>query len=676
LIIKEYQFKQTNEPTIVKKQKNRIRSFRNKVSILFLLFFLVNSSSYSAEPVIITDKDIDELHFWKGENIEILEDLDNTIELKDILSGIYDKQFIAGTKLPVTRNNNVTYWAKLKIKKLTNDNNLWVLEAYDQSIDEIEFYVPDENGKYVRYEGGDNKPFLIRQYKHKNFVFNIPLKYNQELVVYLKMKSSHNTFFKGVVRNVRSFIGYALKEYFFLALFYGLVISMIIFNLMQYFLTKSRIYLIYVAYIFSAAMFSASQDGLGHQFIWTAFPEINNLSHQIASFFVITLSLILAYEFLKDTELKKIYIQIGVAFIAIRLLYFILSILEIPLFPYFIIDIVIRIFILALSIQALYNGHRQLRYFTVAMSTLVIGYTIRELTINGILPHSITTVYMHLFGESLQMLFISLALGERIKIKMEDLVESQEKSLLELEQTHIKTEKLRKNLQQRVEEQITREKYVSGGISELSNIIANYLNDTDQLYKKISKFLAEYFECRLTALYLIYPGDNYLELTSGYGLDEIRLNGVKIHEGEGLLGQCLIDKERIEIREVPEEYIAISSGLGQATPKLIILEPLHFNQQLVGVIEMASFKELTPLQYEVLDKFTSQIASTLSNVMFNETTRKMLDESINKEEMLRQQEEEMRQQVEELMATQEEFTRKEKEYLALIDALKSRKRDH
>ncbi len=638
-----------------------------------MLLFFICISSYGSDPVLITDKDINELHFWRGANLQILEDAENELNINDILSGHYDSLFKESkADFRITTKNNISYWAKIKIKKLTKDNNKWVFEAYDQSIDEIDFYAPDENGRYVGYSGGDSKFFSIRQYKHKNYVFDLNLEYNKEQTVYIRIKSSHANAFIGVVRNVHSYLAYALKEYFFLALFYGLVLSMVIFNLMQYSTTRMRIYLVYVLYVFAVAMFCAAKDGLGFQFIWFLFPIANNLFDHIFSFFVVALSLLLAYEFLRDTNLNKKYIQWGLALVAIRFGYLLFSLIGITLFPSFILDIFIRIFILVIAVISYNKGYRQLRYFVVAMAMLVIGYSIRELTMNGLFPHTIVTVYMHLFGESFQMLFISLALGERIKIKMEDLVVSQEKSLAELETTNLQTEKLRKNLQAQVEEQIAREKYVSDGISELSNIIANYLNDTDQLYKKISKFMAEYFECKLTALYTVPPGENILRLTSGYGLDETRLNGLEIQEGEGLLGQCLKDKERILIHNVPEDYIAISSGLGQATPKLIILEPLQFNQQLVGIIEMASFKEFTPLQYEVLDKFIAQIASTLSNVMFNEATRKLLDESINKEEMLRQQEEEMRQQLEELMATQEEFTKKEIAYQKEIEVLKKK----
>ncbi len=88
---------------------------------------------------------------------------------------------------------------------------------------------------------------------------------------------------------------------------------------------------------------------------------------------------------------------------------------------------------------------------------------------------------------------------------------------------------------------------------------------------------------------------------------------------------------------------------------------------------MASFKALTPLQYEVFEKFTTQISSTLSNVLFNDATRRMLEESIRKEETLRQQEEEMRQQVEELIATQEGYQKQEEKYQAEIEALKKKK---
>lgn len=640
---------------------------------LFLLSFLTCISSFGSDPVLINDKDLNKLHFWRGANIELLEDESNLITITDILSGKYDKDFKAQTiDVPVTKKKDVSYWGRIKIKKLTNDHYNWVFEAYDQSIDEIDFYAPDANGRYIGYRGGDNKPFTFRPYKHKNFVFDLNLKYNKEQTVYIRIKADHNSSFIGVVRNVPSFISYALKEYFFLALFYGLVLSMIIFNLMQYFITRLRIYLVYVIYIFTAGMFSASQDGLGFQFIWFLFPGINNTFSQFASFLMIGLALLLAYEFLRETNPDKKYIYWGLGLLGIRLVYLLIGLAGFSPFPSFVIDLAIRGYILYLSILALYNGHRQLRYFTIAMAMLVIGYSIRELTINGLFPNTIATVYMHLFGESFQMLFISLALGERIKIRMEDLVMSQEKSLAELESTHIKTERLRKNLQARVEEQVSRDKYVTTGISELSHIIGLYLNDTNQLYKKLTKFMAEYFECKMAALYLIPPGKNYLELVAGYGLDEARLDNTTIQAGDGLLGQCMKDRQRIELKDVPEAYLAISSGLGQGTPKLVIIEPLLFNQQIIGVLEMASFKEFTTLQYEVLDKFIAQIASTLSNVVFNETTRRMLEESINKEEMLRQQEEEMRQQLEELIATQEELQRKELDYQKEIEELKKK----
>ncbi|HVD98287.1 MAG TPA: 7TM-DISM domain-containing protein [Cytophagaceae bacterium] len=654
---------------------NLMPGYRNIVSLVAatLLFYTLIPLSYAADPVLITDKDIDELHFWKLDNLEILEDADNELSIQDILSGRYDAAFQKGQlNGRVTKKNNVSYWGRIRIKKLTQDNNKWVFEAYDQSIDEIDFYAPDQNGHYVGYEEGDSKPFAVRPYKHKNFVFDLNLEYNKEQTVYIRIKSSHPVFFIGVVRNIHAFISYALKEYFFLALFYGLTISMIILNLMQYLITRLNIYLVYVFYVFAALIYISSQDGLGFEFLWFGLPGINNIISSLFSFLMIGLALLLAYEFLRDTNPDKKYLKWGLGLLGIRFLYLVITLAGVDLFPAFMLDLPIRFYILYLSLMALSKGHRQLRYFTIAMATLVIGYTVRELTVSGLLPHTIATVYMHLFGESFQMIFISMAMGEQIKIRMEDLVLSQEKSLAELESTHINTEKLRKDLQARVEEQISRDKYVSAGISELSNIISSYLNDNNQLYKKITKFMAEYFECRLAALYLVPPGKNYLQLVSGYGLDDIRLTNTAIEEGDGLLGQCLKDKERIEIRELPEDYISISSGLGQAIPKVVIIEPLHFNQQLVGVIEMASFKEFTPLQYEVLNKFVAQIASTLSNVLFNETTRKMLDESRTKEEMLRQQEEEMRQQVEELMATQDEFARKEQQYRQEIEELKKK----
>ncbi|WP_053405488.1 GAF domain-containing protein [Persicobacter sp. CCB-QB2] len=113
----------------------------------------------------------------------------------------------------------------------------------------------------------------------------------------------------------------------------------------------------------------------------------------------------------------------------------------------------------------------------------------------------------------------------------------------------------------------------------------------------------------------------------------------------------------IFLTEVPQEYIQITSGLGDARPNNIFIVPLKQNDEVIGVMELAGFEVLATYKQELVLRICDAIAATLISVMRNEKTRKLLEETQLQAEQLRAQEEEMRQNMEEMMATQEEMRR-------------------
>ncbi len=101
----------------------------------------------------------------------------------------------------------------------------------------------------------------------------------------------------------------------------------------------------------------------------------------------------------------------------------------------------------------------------------------------------------------------------------------------------------------------------------------------------------------------------------------------EISLGEGLVGQCAVETKKIHITNTPPDYIRISSGLGQAAPRSIIVLPVLFEKQLKGVLELASFERFNPTHEAFLDELTESIGIVLNTIEANMRTEDLLKQS-------------------------------------------------
>jgi PAS domain S-box-containing protein len=136
--------------------------------------------------------------------------------------------------------------------------------------------------------------------------------------------------------------------------------------------------------------------------------------------------------------------------------------------------------------------------------------------------------------------------------------------------------------------------------------------------------------------------------------------------GQGLVGQAAIEKQTIFLTKVPENYITISSGLGEANPGCILIVPLKFEDEVVGIIELAAFKKFADYEIEFMEKMGNSIASTMITTRNNQRNKELLEQARELTEQLREQEENIRLNMEEMQASQEEMIRKEKEIAKLM----------
>jgi methyl-accepting chemotaxis protein len=206
--------------------------------------------------------------------------------------------------------------------------------------------------------------------------------------------------------------------------------------------------------------------------------------------------------------------------------------------------------------------------------------------------------------------------------------------------------------------------WTTQGQALFADLARNNSDNVSELAFLIISNLVKYLNANQGGLFLINdekPEDVFIELAACYAYDRRKFMEKRINIGEGLVGSCYREKKFIYMEEVPESYLRITSGLGDNNPRSLLIVPLKVNDEIFGVIELASFECFKPYEIEFTEKVGEIIASAISNLKTAANTRILLGKSQQQAEEMRAQEEEMRQNVEELSATQEAMAEKEKE---------------
>ncbi|MEH2259535.1 HAMP domain-containing protein [Nostoc sp.] len=169
--------------------------------------------------------------------------------------------------------------------------------------------------------------------------------------------------------------------------------------------------------------------------------------------------------------------------------------------------------------------------------------------------------------------------------------------------------------------------------------------DLETVSKLILSELAPLVGAQHGVFFLMESGENtpYLKLISSYAYRERRHLANRFHLGEGLVGQCALEKERILLTEVPSDYVRISSGLGEATPLNAVVLPVLFEGQVTAVIELASFRRFSEIHLTFFDQLTESIAIVLNTIAASMRTEELLKQSQSLAEELQTQQSELRE---------------------------------
>jgi signal transduction histidine kinase/CheY-like chemotaxis protein len=189
--------------------------------------------------------------------------------------------------------------------------------------------------------------------------------------------------------------------------------------------------------------------------------------------------------------------------------------------------------------------------------------------------------------------------------------------------------------------------------------------DLNTVTRRILSELAQVVNAQKGMFYILEQDDAFknqkLKLFAAYAFGEEVKASKEFALGEGLVGQCAVEKERILLTNVPKSYTKIGSGLGKALPLNVIVLPVLFEKEIKAVIELATFDTFSETHLDFLSQLTESIGIVLNTIEANTRTEGLLVQSQSLAEELRRTNEELQDKAHLLVKQKEEVEEKNKE---------------
>jgi hypothetical protein len=426
-----------------------------KCGLLFFLVCLCLSFHGHAQKAAILNDSITERIYTLNE-VEYLIDSTNNLTIDQIINPATSILFREhDSYLNKDFRNDFSYWIRFPVTHSSKTKKVWLMEFYDQTIDHLEVYTPQPGDGYEKKVMGDTYPFKQRTLLHKNFEVMLDVKTDTVMVYYFRIQSHEFADIRIAFRSVDRFTYYALNEYFLFGIFYGMILIIVLYNFLVYLAIREAKYINYIFYILSVAFYAMSLDGIGFQYLWSSYPKWNELSTGFFLYMLIFWALVFTRRFLSTKANAPFLHKVLFWTIMARTALFVDTLFfhrTLFVLPY--IEIIPLSLIFYTGIKVWYEGYRPARFFVVAYGVLFIGFFIRALVFFNIIPFTIISHNSLNLSFVVEMLFLTFALGDRIRILKDNRDRALRKIITQHEANMQLKDKVNRELEQKVQERI------------------------------------------------------------------------------------------------------------------------------------------------------------------------------------------------------------------------------
>lgn len=371
-------------------------------------------------------------------HLQYLEDAKHALDLEGARQALEAGRFKGGQTQALNLGFTASvYWFHLRIHNQNSPRSQWVLESLYSIMDQLDVYYRFGDGREQHQQAGDSVMFHQRARAHHNINFDLELAAGETVDVLIRVQTTGAIQMPMVLWSDIAFADKVSTEQIVFGLYYGMLFSLGIYNLLLFLVIRDRNYLLYVFYIVSYGLFQVSLNGLAFQYLWPDSPDWNNRSIAclmgIGMFFIMLFS----HSFLalktNSPLMSKVLIGLMAIYLSIAASTYVL--------PY---QHVIRtgtlmamlgvVCIMVATVICLIKRFRPARYFFVSWTVLLLGMLAYTLKTFSLLPANFATEYAIQIGSVLEVLLLSLALADRIKILQETNQRMQARVNEELEQ--------------------------------------------------------------------------------------------------------------------------------------------------------------------------------------------------------------------------------------------------
>jgi signal transduction histidine kinase/HAMP domain-containing protein/DNA-binding response OmpR family regulator len=221
----------------------------------------------------------------------------------------------------------------------------------------------------------------------------------------------------------------------------------------------------------------------------------------------------------------------------------------------------------------------------------------------------------------------------------------------------------------------TEQDWLKTNLAKFSRLLQGQ-RDLVQVGQMILSELAPVVGAHQAEFYVLNQGPDSeqprLKLTASYASGGQRVHGKEVDLGQGLVGQCAIEKRKILLTSVPSGTFRIATGLSETTALDVLVLPVVFEGDLRGVIELASLDRFNPSHQAFLDQLTESIGIVINTIEANSRTENLLKQSQSLAEELQQTNQELQEKARLLAHQNEEVERKNREVEQARQALEEK----